>query len=87
MFLPEVEAKKKECPFLGGQCKGRACMAWKPADASDRENPFRAAACAEIYRDANGEKCDGNCRRCKYGPGCCALIYPETPIQRARRGS
>lgn len=39
MFLPEVEAKMKECPFLGGQCKGRACMAWKPADASDRESP------------------------------------------------
>lgn len=35
MFIVESQAKKLQCPFLGGKCIGRDCMAWKPVREGD----------------------------------------------------
>ena len=86
MLICESEAKKKMCPFLGSQCLGRDCMAWKFVQEGDGRHPaFRMTQCAGLYFDEHQTECQEDCSSCKHRPGRCIRLHPVDPYAAKRK--
>ena len=83
MFIVESQAKKLQCPFLGGKCIGRDCTAWKPVREGDGQHPaFQMTSCFGFYWQENNETdCSGGCSKCEYCPGRCIRLHPVDPYE------
>ena len=82
MFIVESKARKLVCPFLGGRCRGRKCMAWESVKEEGGRHPaFEMTRCFGYVEDPEGCQ-PGRCSECLHCPGRCVLMHPTAPYKR-----
>lgn len=78
MFIVRAKGWKLFCPFTNAHCKGRNCMAWKPAE--EGHPAFEMTRCIDFLEDK--KQCQpGRCSECSCRPGRCVLLYPTDPYE------